>query len=223
MPAIATRNDALRFELSGVEIVHLVPAGTVPGVRVIAAAARNGPGTGHLRTTGATGTLLSYKAPGSAAYGPEVDVSADGSYVVEDPDSAKWLRVQVSADYLHAGPTDGAVKLTEVYNNGVGHADLTAAEASAGHVAEYSVTMKNDSSQLLIAPRVWLDSAVSDLEISIDNAAWVSPTTEPTALVFPDLAAAGSDILYLRRTIAAAATFDPKILNLLHANFEAFF
>lgn len=205
------------------EIVHLLAAGTVPGVRVLAVAARNGTGTGHLKTTGAAGTMLSWKAPGSSAFGPEVNVSADASYVLEDPDSAKWLRVQVYKDYLRSGPAQGAVRLYAVYNNGVGHDDVTAAEASAGDVAAYSVTTKNDSTQKLIAPRVWLDAAVSDLEISDDNATWVSPTTEAAALVFPDLPAGGSDILYLRRTIAAAATFDPKIENLLHMRYEAFF
>ena len=223
MPAVATRNDALRFELAGLEIVHLLTAGTLPGVRVLAAAARNGQGTGYLKTTGAAGVNLSWKAPGSAAFGPEVDVASDGSYLLEDPDSAKWLRVQVYKDYLRSGPAQGAVRLYEVYNNGIGHDDVTAAEATAGDVASYNVTLKNESTRVLIAPRVWLDAAVSDLEISDDNATWVSPTTEPTALVFPDLAAGGTDILYLRRTIDAAAPFDPKILNLLHTRFEAFF
>lgn len=205
------------------EIVHLLTSGTLPGVSILAAAARNGQGTGYLKTTGTAGVNLSWKAPGSSGFGPEVDVASDGSYLLEDPDSAKWLRVQVYKDYLRSGPAQGAVRLYEVYNNGIGHDDVTAAEASAGDVASYNVIMKNDSPKILIAPRVWLDAAVSDLEISDDNIVWVSPTTEPTALLFPDLAAGGSDTLYLRRTIAAAATFDPKILNLLHTRFEAFF
>ncbi|HUU97011.1 MAG TPA: hypothetical protein VM487_14825, partial [Phycisphaerae bacterium] len=67
--------------------------------------------------------------------------------------------------------------------------------------------------------RVWLDPAVSGLEISHDDVTYVSPTTEANALELGDLAPSGTATLYLRRTIAAEAEADPKVLNHLRHSF----
>ena len=64
---------------------------------------------------------------------------------------------------------------------------------------------------------VWLDAAVSDLKISDDGVDWVNPTTEATGLEFDDLAVHESVTLHLQRTISASASYDPDVLNHLHA------
>ena len=135
-------------------------------------------------------------------------------------DLGKWLRVEVSAAYLCACPTEAEICLADVYGNAIAHDDVIAAEAAAGSVETYTITMVNDGDLILSQIKVWLDAATDDLEISDDGASWVSPTTEATALEFPDLAPGSEDTLHLRRTIAAASEADPAVLNHLHIGFS---
>lgn len=212
MAAVATQSDALRLLILGVEILHLHAVGTVAGVQVLAAAARNGPGSGVLRTDGAS---LSWRAPGASAFGPPVAVASDGSVLLLAADPESWLRVQVHASFL-AGAEEAAVLLADRFGNGVVFGDVTAAGAAAGDVRTYELVMQNDSQMTLSGVRVWLDAAASGLEISDDASTWVTPTTEAAALAFPDLAPAGTDSLWVRRTTAAGASSNPKILDHLH-------
>ena len=213
----ATASDSLRFKVSSVELVYLHTVGTIPGVAILAAAARNGPGSGSLRSVG-DGTELQWQAPGSASYGNRVQAGTDGTYMLTDgEDAGKWLRVQVYATYL-LGPSASPVLLADRYDNGLATDDATAAEASAGSAETYQITMENVSAMTLHQLVVWIDPAVNDIEISDDGVAWVSPTTEATALAFPDLVPGGTDILHLRRTIAAASASDADVLNRFHAS-----
>lgn len=219
MPLPAQHADALRLELDSVEVEHLVPIGTIPGVAVLAAAARNAPGSGTVRSSG-DGSLLSWKAPGSSSFGPDVEAAADGDYLLEDgEDPSKWLRVQVWRQYLVPGAAEATVSLRDLYNNAAGHDDVTAAEAQAGDVETYTITMKNEGTLTLSQIKVWLDAATDDLEISENGSSWVNPTSEAAALEFPDLVAGGTDLLHLRRTITGGADPDPNVLNHLHLSF----
>ena len=222
MPVAATRADALRFKVGESEITHLIAAGGIPGVIVKQAAAKNGAGIGRLRSAG-DGTLLSWKAPGSAVWGDAYHCHVDEQeYVLEDgEDHDKFVRVQIAADFLTPGSVEALVYLQEVYNNGIASDDVSAAEASAGDVETYQITMENVGSETLQKLVVWLDPGVSGLEISENGSSWVNPTTEETALAFPDLPAGQTDILHVRRTIGAGAEPDPAVLSCLHARFVA--
>jgi len=215
----ATSGDALRFEDGGIEIQHLVAIGTVSGVAVLAAAAVNGPGYGWL--TMHPGAKLTWRAPGSQRDGLAVEVNADGVYLLEDGENRNaWLRVQTFAGYLSAGHDQCRVYLRDRFETAIGHDDLTAAECSAGDVATWTVTMHNVGAFRMTDLRVWLDGAVTSLEISDDGLTWVSPSSEAGALVFGTLAAGASATLYLRRTVGAGAPAAAKVLNVLHARYD---
>lgn len=218
-----TGGDALRFTVAGTEVQHLEAFGTVSGVVIESASATNGPGTGMVRNRGlVNGTAkLSWKAPGSSAFGDDVPVSADGSHLLLDGDDLdKWVRVGVTTTFLTASEEMNEVLLRDVFENEIGDADVTAAEASAGDVKTYTVDMKNVGTVALSAIVVWIDAAVTGIEISDDGIVWVSPTTEATGLKFPDLSAGATDTLHLRRTIAASSPSDDGVLNHLHAVFD---
>ena len=219
MPEAYRHADALRLEVSTVEVQHLAAVGTVSGVALLLAAARNGEGTGRLRIE-SSGVQLSWQAPGSATFGDKVNCAADGAYLLEDgEDSDKWIRVHVYADHLPEDTEEAKVYLRQVYSGGASDDDVTAAEASAGDVATYTITMENVSAVGLSALKVWLHADTDDIDISDDGAAWVSPTTEGTALDFPDLAAGATDVLHLRRTIGAASASDAGVIDKLHFSF----
>ena len=218
MPAIASHADALRVEVSSVDVENLRPTGTIHGVVVNSAAGRNGPGTGRIRSIG---NVLGWKAPGSNTWGDGVACAADGEYLLEDgEDRDKFVRVQVYADYLLEGADEAVVELADVYENDVGQADLTAGEATAGDVLDYEVTLENVSNNWLSQITVWIEPGTAGLEISDDDAAYVSPKVESAGLEFADLAPGASHTLYLRRTIAAGAGSDPDVLNHLHISFH---
>lgn len=214
----ARRCDALRLEVSGAETHSLRAIGTLPGVVVLAAAGRNGRGTGMLRTSG-SGTWLSWRAPGSNRFGAAVVCDSDGSYLLEDGrDLSKWLRVEVHVDYLVPGAVDARVYLADAYNNGHAHDDVSAAEADAGDIEDYTITLANDSLGDLIDVKAWLElDTAQKIEISSDDINYYAPTFEDhvNALSWARITAGGSETLYLRRTIAASAGYDPGVLNQL--------
>ena len=89
--------DALLIEESAVEVTHLHLIGTIPGVIPLLAAARNGPGSAMLQSTG-DGTYIQWRAPGSMTSGTAILCATDGNYLLRDGEDAnKWLRVQVDA------------------------------------------------------------------------------------------------------------------------------
>jgi hypothetical protein len=216
-----SRADAIRVKKASLEIRHLVPVRTLPGVVVLAVAGRNGPGMGRLKSSG-DGTLIAWQAPGSATFGAAVDCSSDGTYLLEDgEDVGKWLRVQVYADNLSPTPRSVRIHLGDLYANGPPHDDVTAAEATAGDVTIYSLILANDSPQNISALTVWLNAATDDLEISDDGAAWVNPTSEGAGLVLGSVDSGESKTLWLRRTIGAGADSDPAVLTHLHYAFSS--
>lgn len=216
MPAAATRADALRVRLSSASVKHLKAVGTIPGVVVEAVAGRNGPGSGMLRYY--AGGLAAWRAPGSETFGQRVDLSAGGTYVVEDgEDLNKFLRVTSYAAFLPPGPAAARVLLQEEFNDGVGGDEVTASEAAAGSVESWTVELLNAGGLGLSNLRIWLDAATAGLEISLDNSNWYAPDSETHAdvLIVAGLAAGASQNLYVRRTIASSTPADPDILNLL--------
>ena len=221
MPYPASKADALRIEISSTEVRHLAALGTIAGVAVLAVAAKNGPGSGRLRNVGGN---LGWRAPGSATFGPDVNVTADGIWLLCDgEDVGCWIRVQVYFDNL-AGE-EAEVLLRDRHSSGssddtIGSDDVSAAEASAGDIETFTVELRNDSQVILSQVIAWLDAATADLEISDDGAAWVSPTTEGAGLSLADIPAAGSITLHFRRTIGAASSSDPDVLNHIHLSFS---
>jgi len=216
----ARRADSLRLTISGVEVQHLVPVGTIPGVVVEAVAAGCGPGAARLRSS-ADGTRLAFKAPGSAAWGLDCVADVDTTWFLQDgEDPDKWARVARYGDYMNTGPAEGRVLLDDVFNNAVAYDDVTAAEALAGDVATYTITLANDSLHRFSKLVAWLDAAVTGLEISDDGITWVSPVTEAAGLALDDIAPGGTDTLHARRTIGAAADSDTDVLNHLHFAFN---
>jgi len=213
--------DALRI-LSGLfEVQSLRAVGTIPGVIITHVAARNGPGLGRIKCQDA-GTRLAWRAPDSSTFGTPVTVTSDGRYMLRDgEDLDKIVHVRVYSTYLEAG-AESPVLLGDRYNNPIGDDDVTAAEATAGDVKTFAIQLENQSGEIMHRPVAWVDAAVSDIEISADNSAWVTPTSKATALELPDMAAGASDWLHIRRTIGAAENADPDVLNHLHFAFVSF-
>jgi len=217
----AHRADSLRIEVAAAEVQHLVAVGTIPGVVVEAVAARCGPGAARLRSS-ADRERLRFLAPGSAVWGLEIEADVDTTWLLQDgEDPDKWVRVARYGDHLVVGQAEGRVLLADRFANGVGHDDVLAAEALAGDVTGYTLTLKNDSLRRFSHLVAWIDADVAGLEISDDDATWVAPTTEATGLALADVGPGATDTLYLRRTIGVAAESDPEILTHLHFAYDA--
>jgi hypothetical protein len=221
MAGVAQHGDALRVLTGGSEVLHLAQVGTIPGVVVAQAAAKNGPGEGQLQWDG---SRLYWKAPGSSSYGVGVTCPGDCSHLVEDgDDSDKWLRVDVYVDHLPTTPRDSHVFLDDFYENGPPHDDVTAGEASAGDVTAYTLTLRNDGVLPLKNLRAWItDPGVSGVTIKIsdDGIVWVSPTTEGAGLTLPTLAPGATDTLHVQRTIGAGKSSETDVLTLLHFGWD---
>ena len=212
---------SLRIEAASFELEHLRVVGAIRGVVPQFAAARNGPGAGRLSSHG-DGTWLKWRAPGGSRFGRPVWCGADGEYVLTDGDDPdKYFRVEVFAAELVPGVVESRVSLSDVYQNALGGDDVTAAEAAAGDVASWALTLKNISNSILGQLRVWIDRNTVDIEISDDGAAWVSPTDEGAALSFGDLLIGSTTTLYVRRSIAAGAVAHGGLLNCLHFIFRS--
>lgn len=225
MAATATQSDALRFEAAGVEIKHL-EAGMltpgVPGIHILFSAARNGPGMGHMKSTG-DGSLVSWRAPGSNRFGLEVDMSGGGTALLLDgQDDGKFLRVQATTAFLL--PSTGRVFLKDVNANTIADSNKTASP-TLERIFGYAFSMKNASTRTLTQIRAWLDpGSVSGLSIrdGVAGGPWVSPTAEVDAVLFPDLEPDASHLLSVQRTIPAGAPADPDVLVHMHASWRAF-
>ena len=115
----------VRFEqTAGVEFTLLAAIGTVPGVRVVRAAALNGRGVGYLMIDSSNN--LRWTAPGSFAAGTAVDVSAGGNFYLADgttPD--KWILVNVTAARLPGASAAQSIQLDDVYHNAVSYEEVT--------------------------------------------------------------------------------------------------
>jgi hypothetical protein len=217
----AVKSDALRIVVSDIEVKMLAAVGTIPGVAVLAAGGGNGPGTGVLRST-VDGTFLSWKAPGSNTFGPEINCSVDGTYHLADGESGSaWLRVQVYNAYLTGGGVERNVYLADVYENGVSHDDVTAAEAAAGDITDYTLRLYNDSSVTLSRVKFWAEAYMAD-RLGYKTGGvfyfWV-PISELNACSLADIPVGSYITLYLRRVITAGADPDEGFLNHLHFAF----
>ena len=214
--------DALRLEVDSVEIVHLTLVGTIPGVVPLLAAARNGPGVGRLQSED-DGTWLSWRAPGSATFGPAVHCSPDGTYLLRDGDDwDKWLRVAVYSAHLKPSAT-ADVSLGDCYSGGGAGADVTAEEAAAGNVSTREVTVRNASTGPIVNVRIWTDPTHDGrTEVSLNNIDWSTPTTELSAVRIIEVAAAATATLYVRRTVAVGQAADPRELVHLNFSFDSF-
>lgn len=218
--SVGTRADSLEFTIGGTELEFLAIVGAVPGVWVTHVAAKNGAGSGRLRTWG-DGSEISWQAPGSSSAGRRKFIDQDAEYLLTDGDDpGKFIRIQVKPSFLASGPTASRVYLSRLFGSGVADDDVTSAEASAGITETYQITFENKSNAMVNNLVFWIDAATDDLEISDDGAAWVSPTTEATGLAFPQLAQGATDILHVRRTIGAASASDAGVLNDLHCRFD---
>jgi len=219
MADVATKGDAIRIMDSGNEVQQLHAVGTIHGVAIRQAAGACGPGIGRLASEG-NGSLLRWRAPGSSTAGPSVDVSAGGQFLLLDGDDASaWLRIQVYTDFLLATPQAADVHLTDVFNNAVAADNVSASEASAGDVSTWTLTLRNDSDEMVTDITVWIDDDTDGVEISDDGSTWVSPTTEAAGLDLGDLVASAEATLHIRRTIAASSASDPDVTSLLHYSF----
>ena len=221
MPAALTRADSIQFQKSAVEVHHHHASGVIPGLVVLEAAARNGPGRGRLRATGNDGRSVSWQAPGSTVPGVPTRIDADGDYLIEDVDISKYVRVRAFTAFMHKGPAQARVYTDDVYLNPVANDEVTAAEASAGAVEVFTVDIKNVSISSVSHLVVWIDVITPSHEISTDGVTWIAPTSEATGLQVGNLVVGQIFTLQVRRTIIAAAVSNPKVLNWLHTSFYA--
>lgn len=212
--------SALRISYDGAEVISLARVGTVAGVSVDHIAALGGEGAGVLVAEG-DGQIVRWKAPGSSTYGRRAILAGGLDIVVDLPDGEdpdKFMRVTLDSSELPETETEGKVYTKRRYLEGT---DVTAAQASAGNTVTYTFVIENASDFILSNLKVWIDDSVDFLEISDqEGAGFVSPTTEATALEFPDLAPGETDNLYVKRTIPAVTSFDPAVPLWLHFAFD---
>jgi hypothetical protein len=212
--------DILHIESASVDVQQLTAVGAVPGVAPLLAAARNGPGVGQL-LSGSDGRSIAWRAPGSDIFGPPVFCVPDGVYdLLDGEDSDKFIRVDVYGDHAAAG-SQAQILLTDVYNNALAGSDVTAAEAAAGNVAAWSVTLRNAGLEAIAAVRAWLDAA-SDPAVSLspDGSTWSQPDNDADGVTIGSLAASQSATLYLQRMLVANSPFDPKRRVIIHVAFD---
>lgn len=221
MPAAFTRADSIQFQLSAVEVHHHHTSGVIPGLVVLEAAARNGPGRGRLRATGNDGRSVSWQAPGSTVPGAPVRIESDGDYLIEDTDITKYVRVRAFTAFMHGGPAQSRVYSDDVFLNPVAHDEVPFGEASAGAVELFTVDIKNVSIVVVSHLVVWIDLITPSLEISTDGVTWIAPKSEADGLQVGNLVVGQIFTLQVRRTIIAGAVSNPKILNWLHTSFFA--
>lgn len=220
MPVPGTRADSLRVLVGGVEMRPLAVVGTLAGVVPLVAAGANGPGTALLASD-AAGARLRFRAPGSAAFGAWVPIPADGEYLLEDGDAAKWLRVEVVRQFVQANPLAATVYLADRYGVGLHDADVEAGDAAAGLFNGVTLVLENVSSLGLSQIKAWLSPDDSPgLEITVFPNPPVAPTSEETALELGDLKPGETKGLFIVRTITAGAPAASRVLNHIHFSFH---
>lgn len=223
MPNAYSHGDSLQIIVDSAEDRQLRSIGTINGVAVLSVAGRNGPGTATLESSD-DGTRLRWTAPGSATPGPWVRCASDGTYLLEDGDDADaWVRIQVYADYLLPSPVQANVYIADRYNTAAAQDDVTASEASSGDVSTFTVTLKNLNGHTMTEIKCWLGASAAGIEIGTNGSDWYTPNSEIHAdvLEFGSLAYNATTTLHIRRTIGAAASADPDVLNLLEFSFKS--
>jgi hypothetical protein len=226
---MSTANDSLRLRTAGGggDMVFLRAVGTIPGVVITFASARNGGGQGRLiRVAG----CLAWQAPGSPVSGPIVATPVDGLYVLADgADPSKYVRAQVYTAWL-GGTGDAVVTLSDNFNTFAGTGaqvtdDVAAADAAAGLVTTSTYALSNLSANDARNVKLWLDIAgegAAALAVSSDGTNFYHVTGPNQANVpsWPKIAHGASVPVYVRRTIAAATPSDPRVLSVLDWEWE---
>ena len=175
MAAQKTRGDSLRWYLSGaasdggsqsdpnaslgnyrssteVQMLSTTQPTNITGVVIDYAAGQNGAGSGTLTYT-ASGTLLQWTAPGGAI-GPSVNIGSNGTYVIEDADPNKWIRVTVTSGSLPGTNQTDSVPLAAVYNKVFDN--VSASEASAGDTEYRALMVKNENAAQVDGAKVYI-------------------------------------------------------------------
>lgn len=226
MAAWHTRADALKLMVdhsivgSIYDAALMAPIRTIPGVILVDASHRNGPGKGAIRSE-LDGRTLRWRAPGSATFGPGVAVAADADVLLEDgEDHGKYVRAHVKYTYLQA-TSERAVYLQRLWNLIL--ADIASVDALAGVVAHRTdLILHNPSPGKIRNVRSWIEPGTDFLQISQDGAVFSAPTSEPTGLDFGSLDPAADTPFYTRLTIPAATGYRPQVETLLHFSFDGF-
>ncbi len=208
--------EPLHIEVDSVDVVQMTAIGAVPGVVPVLVAACNGPGTGALQCVDAK---LSWRAPGSSTFGPEVCCLADDTMLLRDgenPDA--WIRIEAHLAYLASG-SQGEVLICDRWSNGIAQADVSAADALSGAVLEYTVGLRATYSIANVA--IWFGSdSDAYTSASVDAAVWSAPQSESSALLIDNIASGDTATLYLRRTVPAAAAHSARQRVHLHLSFD---
>ena len=212
MPAQGTHADALDTWGETAEFTSLHWYGAIAGIRPILFSGLNGVGVGRLRIN--PSGEVSWKAPGSATYGPGVlAINEDATVVLEDgEDPGKYVRVEISHDYV-IGQGEATITLTDVFDNALSSVDVAAAEASAGDTLVVSVYLKNVSTNSLEDIRVWIEDGTY-YTISLDGVNYYAPDSESHSdvLYSASLAAGASLRVYAKREIPGSTGFQPTML-----------
>ena len=111
------------------------------------------------------------------------------------------------------------VYIADRWGNGIGFADITSGEATAGDIDTSTWVITNNSNAVVSQLKVWIRNGITGITISDDNIAYVSPVQESDALSLGDVVTTVN--LYVKRTIVAGATFDPNIYNILDFSFTS--
>lgn len=221
MPAVGAGPDSLRWRVAGVPIAAINHLGTLPGVSVVAAAGLNGRGRGRLRI--AAGSLF-WRAPASSQYGAPAGVSglADGDELLltDGADPSKWIRVAVYPAFLSPTAETG-IFLDDLFGNGVGPPDVTAADALAGSVPTWELELENVAASPVTAIRAYLAPGIAGVELSADASAWSAPATDAAGVGLGALNPGDVATLYARTTIDAMTPADPRVLAAVRASFDA--
>lgn len=216
MPDINTRADSLRLQtVAVVADLPLMPVvGAIPGTAIVAAAYRNGPGFGALRSSG-DGKDLSWRAPGATGFGPVVRCPSDGTYLLEDGDVGKWVRCKVSTAFLLPGTAEQLINLQDRF--GLFAGDVFANEAATGITQTSDLGLKNVGRTPMRNLKTWIEpdtAPESNLALSINGGgSFSSPMSEAAGLLIGTLAINATFVLKVRRIIAAASAYKPSLLN----------
>jgi hypothetical protein len=192
---VGTHSDALRLQLSGVDVPIMRVFGTMPGIIVLAASGYNGPRTGTI-TVGSAGIAWNDGTPAPA--------TPDGEYLLEASDADDFIRVMVYNDYLPASG-QATIDITDSYNV-FGPADVTAVQATAGYTVTTQYTIKNIS-PLPVGVTI-VSAIVPNLLLGTDGVNFSN-----SSVVYSGIVAGASVNLYVQETTSAGAIFNPQILN----------
>lgn len=205
MAVLATRGNSLVFWDGSAAVKSMRSVGTIPGVVIDEIAGRNGTGLGWIKNEGGSPARIRWKAPGGTQYGPPINVSEDGSHLLEDGDDRdKWLAVTVYTDHLVSG-SESRVLIQDRYNNEVAADDESGSEVEI----EYELTLKNQHPTLTARDiLVWNPLPSAPIDLSTDGLSYSDYSTEAGALGFGDLAPGATVTVY---ALKYGPTFDPPV------------